>query len=142
MNIQQLNRSGQSIQTSLVTALVILLLTGGLWLGIAEVNGYRSWSRRPRKIPSVLHSPRPDYNIAVRVRMLVWLYRNEHWAWVRKTKAWWYILANSRGDRNNGFGARNPAIKSALYSPDRGLSAGEYISKYMDSEEAFNAFGN
>ena len=140
MNIQQLNNSGQSLHTFLVTAVVVLLLTGVSWLCIEQVNGYRIWSRRARYVVlPTPYLPRPTYNIAVRVRMLVWLYRNGHWAWVRHTKAWWYILANSRADRSTGFGSR--LVKAwFIDDSDPDLSAGDYVSKYMCSEEASDAF--
>ena len=135
MNIQQLNNSGQSLHTFLVTAVVVLLLTGVSWLCIEQVNGYRIWSRRPKPPPdSVLSSPRPTYNIAVRIWILVWLYRNGHWAWVRHTKAWWYILANSRCDRSGGFGSRVSIRVWFMDDSDRDLSAGDYVSKHMCSK--------
>ena len=137
MNIQQLNNSGQSIQTCLVTAVAILLLTGVSWLCTEQVNQYRSWLRRSRPRPFGQSSTRPTYNIAVRVRMLVWLVCNGHWAWARKTKAWWYILANSRADRYGGFGS---VLQNVVDYWDRDLSAGDYVSKYMYRRDAFNAF--
>ena len=133
MNIQQLNDSGLSIWTFFVTAVVLLLLTEGLWLCIAEVNGYRTWSTRdrpeggPERFP-----PGPTFSIAVRFRMLVWLYHHRYWTWARKTKAWWYILANSRHDDR-----WNPEI---IDSSDGLLPAGEYVSKYMGSVHEYRAF--
>ena len=137
MNIQQLNNSGQSIQTYLVTAVVILLLTGGSWLCTEQVNQYRSWSRRSRPRHFGQSSTRPTYSIAVRVRMLVWLIANGHWAWVRKTKAWWYVMANSRADRRTGFGSR---LDKHWSRDDSDLSAGDYVSKYMRDRYASFAF--
>ena len=143
MNIQQLNNSGKSIQTFIITAVVILLLTGGSWLCTEQVNQYRSWLQRPQSsrewvpFPS---SPRPVYSIAVRVRMLVWLYCNGYWVWVRKTKAWWYIMANSRGDRITGFGSRLSVNELYIADSDRDLSAGGYVSKHMGSKYASLAF--
>ena len=121
MNIQQLNNSGQSIQTFIVTAVVILLLTGGSWLCMEEINQYRSWSRRHRPRRSHTH---PTYNMAMRIRMLVWLYHNGHWAWARETKAWWYILVNTTA----GFGS---VLHHVIPYEDEKLSAGYYVSKYM-----------
>ena len=128
MNIQQLNNSGQSIQTFLVTAVVILLLTGGSWLCMEEINQYRSWSRRHRPRRFGESHPRSTYNIAMRIRMLVWLYYNGHWAWARETKAWWYIMANTRADPYHGFGSR---LHQVLPYEQKNLSAGDYVSKYM-----------
>ena len=128
MNIQQLNNSGQSLQTFLVAAVVILLLTGILWLCTEQVNQYRNWLRRnrPRNFGQI--STRPTYSIAVRVRMLVWLYCNGHWAWARETKAWRYIMANSGANNVLGFGGK---LRDVLNKSDRDLSAGAYVSKYM-----------
>ena len=128
MNIQQLNNSGQSIQTFLITAVVILLLTGGCWLCTEEVNQYRSWSHRRRTRPFGQSSTRSAYSIAVRIRLLVWLYCNGHWAWARTTKAWYYILANSRADPDHGFGSQ---LRDVIDELDRDMSAGEYVSAYM-----------
>lgn len=130
MNIQQLNSSGQAIQTFLATAVILLLLTGGLWLCIEEVNEYRSWSQinRPYRRPGKIEYPpeRPTYNIAIRVMMLVWLYRNGHWAWACKTGPWWDILANSGNNRR--FESR---VSNVIESEDEHLSAGVYVLKYM-----------
>lgn len=73
MNIQLLNNSGQSIQTLLITALVLLVLTGGLWWCMEEVNQFRNWSQRPRPPPRDRTTTRPTYNVAVRIWMVVWL---------------------------------------------------------------------
>ena len=137
MNIQQLNNSGQSMKTFLVTTVVILVLTGVSWLCTHEVNQYRSWSRRPKPPLLGKYLPRPTYSIAVRVRMLVWLICNGHWTWARKTKAWWYILANSRADHWHGFIRRLPTWVDPT---DGFLSAGDYVSKYMCSRDASDAF--
>ena len=122
MNLQQLNNSGKPLQTFLVTAVVILVLTGGLWLCMEEANQYRSWARRPIRHVAVSSSPRPTYNLAVRVRMLVWLHCNGHWTSICKTKAWWYILANSRADHWHGFARRLPTVVDWT---DKNLSAGD-----------------
>ena len=127
MNIQQLNNSGQSIQTYLVTAVLILLLTGGLWLCGEQVNRYHEG------IPGETRM----YTIAERVRLLVWLYCNGHWLWVRKTKAWWYILANSNIDEQDGFASSLPDDMDVL---DRDVSALLYISMYMYSSKCDRAF--
>ena len=135
MNIQQLNDSGQSLKTFLVTAVVILLLTGGLWLCIAEVNGYLSWSQRPRRMALEWSLPRPAYNIAVRVRLLIWLYRHGHWTWARTTKAWWYILVNSRPVEHKTFrlGMSDLGFPEDRQLLDRSMSASEYVSEYMET---------
>ena len=139
MNIQQLNSSGQAIQTFLVTAVVLLLLTGGLWFCIEEVNEYRSWVRidRPRVGPQIIDPPksRSTYNILVRVMMLVWLYCRGHWAWVRKTGAWRDILTNS--EPNERFRSRLPNV---IHPLDKELSAGEYVSEYIGTEVSSGAF--
>ena len=143
MNIQQLNNSGLSIWTFFVTAVVLLLLTGGLWLCIAEVNGYRAWSRRPRSIGALEpYVPGPAYNIAVRFRMLVWLYQQGYWTWARRTNAWWYILANRRAEGPNKFRleARRFFGTSGWRSDGKEMSAGDYVSTYMDTEDADSAF--
>ena len=137
MNIQQLNNSGQSIQTFFVTAVVILLLTGGTWLCIEEINEYRSWSQKngPRALRSKGLLARPTYNIAMRARMLVWLICNGYWTWAWKTKAWRYILANSRPTHESAF---DPV--DSLRNSSKPLSAGDYVSKYMCSSDASRAF--
>ena len=137
MNIQQLNSSGQSIKTFIMTAVVMLLLTGGSWLCIEEINGYYSWLRRPKRSTPVQALTRQTYNITVRVAMLVWLYRNGHWSWVRTTTAWWYILADTRPIPDEGFGQR---LEYWVSWGDRQLSAGGYVSRYMCTSHASHAF--
>ena len=127
MNIQQLNNSGQPIQTYLVTAVVILLLTGGSWLCTEQVNEYRTW--RPLNTPT--------YSIAVRVRLSIFLYCHGYWTWVRKTKAWWYILKTSDVDAEDGFGSRLPDV---IRESDRDRSALFYVSMYMYSGNRDCAF--
>ena len=127
MNIQQLNNSGQSIQAFLVTAVIILLLTGGSWLCGEQVNRYYEWRPAETRI----------YSIAERVRLLVWLYCHGYWVWVRKTKAWWYILANSNLNHDDGFGSRLPHVVRAS---DRDTSALFYVSIYMQSYYQDRAF--
>ena len=57
---------------------------------------------------------------------------HRYWTWARKTKAWWYILANSRHDDR-----WNPEI---IDPSDVLLPAGEYVSKYMGSVHECRAF--
>ena len=131
MNIQQLNNSGQSIQAFLVTAVIILLLTGGLWLCGEQVNRYHEWVPGETRI----------YTIVERVRLLVWLYCHRYWAWVRKTKAWWYILANSNIDDQDGFASSLPDDIDILC---RDVSASLYVSMYINSvipDRAFSVEG-
>ncbi len=52
-----------------------------------------------------------------------------------KTKAWWYILANTRRARGSGF-----RLSECRHHPQPELSAGEYVSKYMYDPDASHAF--
>ena len=136
MNIQQLNNSGKSIQTFLVTAVVILLLTGFAWMCVEGVNACRTWSRGPKPSPYV-PQPRPNHTMPVRVYILAWLICHGHWTWARKTKAWREILANSRPDRYKGFASR----MTFLPAPDDGsLTAIDYVTKYMYRSDGPIAF--
>lgn len=136
MNIQQLNQSGQSIWTFLITAFVILFLTGIWWMCVKVFNDYRSWSRKAKPSPFILR-PRPNYTIMMRVWMLIWLIYHKHWTWARKTKAWREILANGRPNPEVGFQSNMTYLP---HVEDENLSAGDYVSKYMFRRDQSLAF--
>ena len=118
MNIQQLNESGKSLWVFLLTALVTLAVTGCLWLLIELLNGYQNWKRGRPKLSQ--NKTTSSYSMGERVAMIVWLLRHHHISWMKKTGAWWRIMANDR--------ARY--IKLEAESEGLFMSVCDYVSLY------------
>lgn len=81
MNLQQLNGSGKSIKSFVVTALVDLIITGGSWWLLEQWSSIRAWQKRD---PDSYKSPKsaPNYSILVRAAMLTWLMAHGHSYWM------------------------------------------------------------
>ena len=145
MNIQQLNQSGQNISTFLGTAVIALAGTGASWFLIEQINSYLGWRGEVHDVRSGRVS-RPTYSLGVRLVMLIWLARNGHWIWMRRTKAWWYILANSRPNAfqdklqdvmaTDNFARLNDSSADQIWS----LSAGDYVSRFSKDPDGDVAF--
>ena len=68
MNLQQLNQSGRSIWSFLVTAIVSLLVTGSIWFCLEQYNSVADWKRKKdEKMMAVLRNSEPKPSIAIRV---------------------------------------------------------------------------
>lgn len=130
MNIQQLNGSGRSLQTFVVTAIVALAITGTSWWLTEQLSSLRTWRNRDPdhyEGPSTIEAygrVSPNYSLAVRIAMLVWLVRHGHSSWMTKSGAVWCVLTNSR----TGF---RPDPNFSGYWPEsaKGLCAGDYLSR-------------
>ena len=66
MNLQQLNQSGQTIQSFVVTAIIALLITGLMWFCLEQYNSIVGWKREGRVI-DLGRDPTPKRSIALRV---------------------------------------------------------------------------
>ncbi len=121
MNLQQLNGSGQFVRDFVLTALIALIITGGTWYFIEELNGYKNWqgTRESSKAGTKI----PKLSMGRRVAMITWLVRKGHWTWMTTTGAWSRILLNSR--KPFSYGARKSAV-------------GELVSKYSSGESRSN----
>ncbi|KAL8885949.1 MAG: hypothetical protein Q9192_006563 [Flavoplaca navasiana] len=129
MNIQQLNGSGQSVWIFVVTAVIALLITAGTWYLSEATNTYRRWHRSRAEHDGRLIGDdgikRPEFSVAERIAMIVWLKREGYGSWMRTTGAWWKILLN-RSD---------PMIVDDYNrSPDWPMSAGDLVSRYSSGE--------
>lgn len=124
MNLQQLNGSGKSLGDFFGTAVVALVLTGGLWCLTVQLNSVLVWRKRRVEVPR--YQKRPNYAIAVRLAMLAWLVTNGHWLWMYKSGAGWRILTNS----DSGY--RNKIKYSEWVAESKGLTAGDFVSKFAN----------
>ena len=93
MNIQQLNRSGTSIGGFLVTAGILLFVTGVSWLFLEGIQDARFCLRRVVEDGSSV--PSEDPSIFVRLYLIWWLGRNGLFKWMIYTGAGWCLLINS-----------------------------------------------
>ena len=79
MNIQQLNSNGQQLYVFVITALLALLITFGIWLGIEFRSGYVQWvPQNQTRAESGSHEPnrgRKDYGIISRLAILVYPFK-------------------------------------------------------------------
>ena len=125
MNLQQLNGSGRNFGVFIETAAIALVLTGGTWWIIEQLNYLLAWRRRGAEAqPHLTQSP--DYAISVRLTMIAWLICNGHWSWMLKSGAVWHILINS----SSGFRYKYRLTAWAVASKD--LTAGDYVSKFAN----------
>lgn len=136
MNIQQLNGSGRSLQTFVATAIIALAITGTLWWLTEQLSSLRAWRNRD---PDHYESPStikaygrvsPNYSLAVRIAMLVWLVRHGHSSWMTKSGAGWCVLTNAR----TGY-RPDPRFSEYGSESSKGLCASDYLSRNMQRFE-------
>lgn len=120
MNIYQLNRSGQNISVFLVTALIALVVTGGAWYLMEQVNSYLKW--RTARLRKDDHK-RTKFPIMTRINMLVWVSLSRYKYWVIKRGIWWRLLTNSR--------SRLCSDKDTVVNPKFHPTAAEFVSRYI-----------
>ncbi|KAL9040374.1 MAG: hypothetical protein Q9180_001951 [Flavoplaca navasiana] len=132
MNIQQLNGSGQSVWVFVVTAVIALLITAGTWYLSEATNTYRRWQRIRAEHDDRLNVDqgikRPEFSVAERMAMIVWLQRKRYASWMRSTGAWWKILLN-RSDPMT-------VVYTHLDDTEQ-TSAGDLVSRYSTGEFQF-----
>lgn len=115
INLQQLNGNGKSLQDFIGTSLVALVITGGLWFSIEQVNHYQYWhSNHDGKVQAA----KPSYSMGERIAMVVWLLRHRKHGWMWRSGAWWRIPFN-----NDAKMIQDPQV-------DMLLSVTDYVSKY------------
>lgn len=97
MNIQQLNQNGQNIWVFVTTAAVALLVTGGSWACSKSAYKARAWYKERVALTSAMDGKvvKTEYDLLLRIAMLLWLVRTGHGVWTWKTGAWLAILMNS-----------------------------------------------
>lgn len=92
MNIQQLNAQGKNLSDFIATAAIAVFLTGGSWLAIEQMNGFLAWRNRDRDPDHKLSAP--EYDLTIRLSILMWLVKNGHWSWMLNSGAGYRILVN------------------------------------------------
>ena len=119
MNIEQLNGNGQHVRVFIFTAVVALIITGGSWFVIEQVNSFRKWRRRSTEEQ---YDGNTHFSLAVRLAMIALLLSKGHTRWMLESGAWWRVVIDHRsrfvGRYDNGKGS---------------LTAGEFVSKHIRS---------
>ena len=119
MNIEQLNGNGQHVWVFVLTAVVALIITGGSWYVIEQINSYRKWRRRSTEQQ---YDGNTHFSLAVRLAMIALLLLKGHTRWMFKSGAWWRLIV----DHRSRFVSRYDLGKGSL-------TAGEYVSKHIRS---------
>lgn len=125
MNLQQLNGSGRGLGDFIGTAAIALVLTGGTWWIMEQLNYLLAWRKRGAEAQPQ-PTQHPDYAISVRLMMIAWLSCNGHWSWMLKSGAGWHVLINS------GLGFRYKYRFTAWAAASKDLTAGDYVSKFAN----------
>lgn len=103
MNLQQLNGSGRSIATFIMTTILAVILTGACWFLLSEVRNLQDWKGtivddRGNRLEKPIEEPavKPQkWALSIRLTMLVWLVWNGRTKWMVRSGAAWCILTNS-----------------------------------------------
>ena len=127
MNLQQLNQSGQNLWVFVLTGVVALLVTGSAWWCVELITNYKGWPRKGSTEDS-----RRNKRLVFRLALLVWLVKNGHTTWMRRTGAWLCILSNDKLGKFRGY---DPQTNSSL--PEE---ACDYVYRSIQSEELWRNF--
>ena len=131
MDIQQLNGSGQQIWVFFTTAVAVLLLTGGSWLGSNRLATHKAilWYKERAAAKEIRDQERKsqEYGLLHRIAILVWLVRNGHSIWTWKSGAWAAVLTNNR-----------TMVKSdiSFINVENGRPACDYVSTFSSPSES------
>ena len=93
MNLEQLNGSGQHLQVFIVTAVILLAVTGTSWFIIEQTNSYRKWHQRSL---DETYDGQTQFAIAVRLALLFWLVSQGYTSWMFASGVWWRIVTNHK----------------------------------------------
>lgn len=97
INLQQLNQSGQQLWGFIVTMLIAMLVTAGIWYCIDEVNGIRRWKGEvPKKKEKRFLGPGKEYRTGARLTMLYHLWRRGHFFRMFHANVWLRVLVSNR----------------------------------------------
>ncbi len=129
MNIEQLNGSGQHLSVFITTAILTLVVTGGSWFLIEQMNSYRKWRRRSSEQQ---YDGKTQFTVAVRLALIAWLVSNRHTDWMFGSGAWWRIAIDHKSRIKDyiAYGSPSRIIPEVPLEDLRRLTAGEYVSKY------------
>ena len=109
MNIQELNRSGQTLRVFLSTAAAAILITLLLWLAsylylnsearawldqITECRQRRKDTETIQYYEGINRPSRVRFTLSARLAMILWLMLNGNTIWMIKSGAWSAILLN------------------------------------------------
>ena len=75
MNLEQLNGSGQHLRVFIITAVILLAVTGGSWFVIEQTNSYLKWQKRSL---NETYDGQTPFALAVRLALLLWLVSKGH----------------------------------------------------------------
>ncbi|KAM0805941.1 hypothetical protein BDR22DRAFT_191798 [Usnea florida] len=93
MNLEQLNGSGQHLRVFIVTAVILLAVTGTSWSMIEQINSYRKWHQRSL---DETYDGQTQFAIAVRLALLLWLVSQGYTSWMFTSGVWWRIATNHK----------------------------------------------
>ena len=131
MNIQQLNASGPNMSTFITTAVAILGSTMLCWFVITQHEGYHLWqSKMPHRKGKTKARHTSGYCLTARMAMLIWLLRNGHVGWLKRSNAWIGLLTNDLFGTFNSGNVRDHTRKAC-----------DFVTRYYkDEEDAGGAF--
>ena len=124
MNLQQLNNNGKQFWIFLITAVVALFLTFFTWLLVEHFEKLVCWRKQ---IGAVANNNDPwpqrgkEYNILIRLNILILLFQIGHHRWAWHSGAWLRILTNDRA----GF-RHIPTIEDKAESAN-----GDFMKEYL-----------
>ena len=122
MNLEQLNGSGQSIKTFIITLVTALAITGLAWYSVETINRCLAWYKR---IVWTEDDRNQEFSLSIRLFMIFWLISNGYLAWMWRTGAGLRLLLDSN-DRLIVQGPEHLSIP-------RNLSACGYVSYLIGS---------
>ena len=119
MNLKQLNGSGQHLRAFIITAVILLAVTGGSWFLIEQTNSYMKWQKRTLDDK---YDGNTQFALGVRLALLAWLISQGHIYWMFTSGAWWRIIANHN---SRMFHTHLPQLDNGR------LNACELVSKFQ-----------
>ena len=126
MNLQELNQSGQHFWIFAVSAFLALTIAAFAWFLLEQINSVRMWWSENLLSQDFEHPA--DYSLGVRLTMLLLLVKYGRFRWMLKTKAWAYVLSNSKLKSTEAPGISH--YKNRGYN---NCSAGHSILHYIKS---------
>lgn len=127
MNIEQLNGNGQHLHVFIITALVALVVTGGSWFVIEQVNSYNKWRRTNGERQ---HNRKTQFSLAVRFALIKFLVLHRHTRWMFKSGAWWRLIVNHSSRHIYGPDGENAELTACDYVSTGIALDRMFISKY------------
>ena len=135
MNVKQINGTGHHISRFVLTAVVALIMTWITWFVAEAVHSMRNLRAKRSRNPDPAQT---EFNLPLRMSLLVWLLAKGYWKWTWRSGAMVQILTNSSRDLQQEYSINPHFPQTACDYVEMALIGDTLKEKGMFPADGFN----